>query len=110
MSAVSVVPPMHATQRPIAASSSVSNWTSTGPFVVAIRTRNLPTVKDISCLQEFLDTILVHECTGRCRVTEQAQGRCVGLCGFIPLHHHLALLSRIGQRAFENFAGRAFQQ
>ena len=35
MSAVSVVPPMQATQRPMAASSSVSNSTSTGPLVVA---------------------------------------------------------------------------
>src|SRR5215470_15197637 len=38
MSAVSVVPPTHATQRPIAGSSSVNSKTSTGPLVVAIRT------------------------------------------------------------------------
>ena len=47
MSAVSVVPPMQATQRPMAASSSVSNSTSTGPLVVAIRTRNLLAVLGI---------------------------------------------------------------
>jgi hypothetical protein len=48
MSAVSVVPPMQATQRPMAASSSVRSCISTGPLVVAIRTRNLPAVKDMA--------------------------------------------------------------
>jgi hypothetical protein len=48
MSAVSVVPPTQATQRPMAASSSVSSCISTGPLVVAIRTRSLPAVKDIA--------------------------------------------------------------
>src|SRR6185312_6994109 len=65
MSAVSVVPPMQATQRPMAASSSVSNCISTGPLVVAIRTRNLPTVKDMhDDLQEWIEEWLSYT-TGR---------------------------------------------
>src|ERR1700742_249161 len=103
MSAVSVVPPMQATQRPMIASSSVSSWTSTGPFVVAIRTRNLPAVSDMT-------PDLHHERADGRWIGEQAQEACVSLVFLVQHHHHLTLWIGARQSPFGEIASGAFKQ
>src|SRR5580698_1604908 len=103
MSAVSVVPPMQATQRPMTGSSSVSSCTSTGPLVVAIRTRNLPAARDMA-------RRLNYERAGGHGIGEQAQKTCIGFVLLVQDHHHFAVLIGAGQSALDEIAFGAFQQ
>src|SRR4051812_26912177 len=101
MSAISVVPPIQATQRPTAESSSVNRRTSTGPFVVGIRTRSFCASVDMY--------VLYQERSGRGRIRDHAQQTRAGRLLLVEDHHDLTISVGWRKPALEQISPRSLR-